>query len=116
EVAEQILDGVKGRRRVGLDADLVRGVEVAEVQGGHDADQAGARGLVAAYLDAVTGVAVVVGGVDDAGGQPQDALLNGAEDLGAGIRPGHPRPGVGHAALLRPGPAANPGTPAFPLL
>ena len=79
------------------------GVEVREVQGGHDGDQAGAGGLVAADLDAVAGVAVVVGGVDDAGGQPQDALLDGVEDIGVGVGPGHPRRGVGHAALLRPG-------------
>ena len=70
EVAEQVLDGMEHGRRVRLDADLVRGVEVREVQRGHDGDQAGARCLVTADLDAVAGIAVMVGGVHDAGGEP----------------------------------------------
>ena len=56
-----------------------------------------------ADLDAVTGVAVVVGGVHDAGGQPQHALLDGVQDIEAGVGAVDHRRGVGHAALLRPG-------------
>jgi hypothetical protein len=101
-VAEQVLDGVKGRGRVRLDADLVGGVEIREVQRGHDGDQAGAGGLMAADLDAVAGVPVMVGGVDDAGRQPQHAPLDRVQDIGVGGGLGHPRCGVGHVLIAVP--------------
>ena len=34
--------------------------------------------------------------------QPQDALLDGVQDIGVGVGAGDHRRGVGHAALLRP--------------
>jgi hypothetical protein len=59
---------------------------------------------VAADLDAVAGVAIVVGGVDDAGRQPQHPLLNRVQDgqVGTGADSGRPGPAVCHCALLTP--------------
>ena len=84
QVAQQVLDGVIDRRRVRLHAHPVRRVQVREVQRGHDGHQARAGGLMTADLHAVTGVALMVGGVHDPRGQPQDALL----DLGEHRRVG----------------------------
>jgi hypothetical protein len=90
QVAEQVLDGMEDRRGVRLDDDLVRGIQVREVQGGHDGDQAGAGGLVPADLDAVAGVAVVVGRVHDAGRQPRTRWISsrtGSQSPRSGARP-----------------------------
>jgi hypothetical protein len=52
--------------------------------------------LVAADLDAVAGVAVMVGRVHDPGGQPQDALLDLVQHLRAGVCPR-----CYHASIMR---------------
>ena len=78
----------------GLTADPVGGVEVGEPQRGHRRDERRAAGLVTADLDAVAGGAVVVGGVDDAGGEPQHPPLDLVEHVEVGF--------AGHAPMLPP--------------
>ena len=119
EVAEQVLDRVEDRRGVRLDRDPVRPVEVGEVQRGHRGDQRGAGRLVAADLDPVAGVAVVVGGVDDPG---RRATARGAGSRGGPARIPQPRPirlssaaGQGHPVRLAAGPTMAQATGPLPV-
>ena len=64
EVAEQVLERVVGGRGVRLDGDQVARAQPAEVERGQDRDDRGARGLVAADLQAIGVLADVVGLVD----------------------------------------------------
>lgn len=95
ESAQEVVDGVQHRRGVGLDADPIRSIEVGEPQCRHCRHQGGRTRLVAADLDPVTGAAVVVGRVDDAGAQPEHSLCDLVENLGvrARVHPGHGRSG-----------------------
>src|SRR5262245_26167923 len=76
ETAEQVLDRVQYRRGVRLDGDAVFAAKMSEVERGHDRDHRRRRGLVAADLDARRRLAQVIGVVDDARRQPEDALLD----------------------------------------
>ena len=73
---EQVIDGVEYRRGMWFDAHQIVRAEMAEPQRRHDGNHRGARGLVTPDLEAVGVWSIVVGGVDDAGGQPQDPLLH----------------------------------------
>ena len=79
ERAEQVVDRVQDRRRVRLDRHPVLGPQLAEPEGGHEAHHRGARGLVAAHLHPRAVLAHAVGVVDDRGGQPQHASLDGPQ-------------------------------------
>ena len=72
--AEQVLDRVVHRGGVRLDADAVGTVEVGEVQRCHRRDQAGAARLMPADRNTVPAVALAVGRVDHADGEPQDPV------------------------------------------
>ena len=116
QAAEQVLDRVVHRGGVRLHADLVRRVQVREVQRGHHADQAGAGGLVPAHLDAVPGVAVVIGRVHDPGGQPQDPLLDLGEDVQIDLfGTGHGHDSTPGDVLVRPA-SHPPSAQASPVL
>jgi hypothetical protein len=54
---------------------------------------------MAANLDAIAGVTVVVGRIDDTGRQPQDALLDLVEDGQIGAHAAGPGCGDYHSAL-----------------
>src|SRR5262245_29288404 len=95
-----------------LDADLVGGIKMREVQRSHDRDQAGTGSLVATDLQTVASVTIMVGSVHDAGRQPQHALLNGVQNGQVGARSGKPCRGAHHPALLAPAPAPAPGSVA----
>ena len=127
EVAEQVLDGVVGRRGVRLDRDEVAGPEPAEVERGQDRDDRGARGLVATDLDPVAVRPDVVGLVDHPDREPQDPSRDGVERLvvgaprrrgdearcgGRGFGDGHrcdPPPSAASATRCRPA-SGNIGT------
>lgn len=81
EIAEEVVDRVQHRRGVRLDGDAVRRVEVREVERCHGCYQAGTAGLVTADLYPIAGGAVVVRAVDNARGQPKDALRDVLEQL-----------------------------------
>ena len=56
--------------------------------------------LVAAHLDAVAGVPVVIGGIHDPGRQPQHALLDLGQDGQADARAAVPGGACGHPASM----------------
>jgi hypothetical protein len=76
QVAEEVLDGVEGRRGVRLDGDAVTGLQLAEVERGEDRDHRGRGGLVAADLRAIQVRPNTVGVVDHVRREPQHATLD----------------------------------------
>jgi hypothetical protein len=76
QVAEQVLDGVEGRRGVRLDGDAVAGLELAEVEGGEDRDHRGRGRLVAADLRVVKVGANVIGMVNHVRREPEHTTLD----------------------------------------
>ena len=81
QLAEQVLDGVKDRRGVGLDRHPVAVLEQVKVERGHNGHHAGRRGLVSTNFDAVPLRTNAVGLMHDAHGEPQYPFLNVVECL-----------------------------------
>ena len=93
--AEQVLDGVEDRARMGLHGDPVPRPERVHIQRRHQCRHRGARRLVAAHLQPVRTRPHVVGVMDHPRRQPQHLALDCAqagEAFGVGKR--H-RPGAG---------------------
>ena len=74
--AEEAVDGMEDGAGVGFYGDAVLGFKDFEIEGGHDADDAGAACLVAADLQAIAVGANVVGVVDHPGGEPEELALD----------------------------------------
>ena len=74
-IAEEILDGVKHRTGVGFDGDAVLGPQHVEIQRRHQGDERSGGGLMAADLQAVAAVDLVIGMMDHVGGEPQHLAL-----------------------------------------
>src|SRR5262249_32675477 len=75
--AKQVLDRVEDRAGMGLHGHAIDRPQDMKIQGGHQGHDRGARGLVAADLQAVALGADVVGLVDHPGGQPEDLMFEG---------------------------------------
>ena len=78
-VAEEVLDRVEHRARVGLDRDAVVRPQHVEVERRHQRRHRGAGGLVAAHLEPVPRGPQVVRVVDHPGRQPQHLALECVE-------------------------------------
>jgi len=85
ESPDQVIDRMENRGRVRLDGHPVVLIEMVEPESGHDADQRGRGGLVAAnlYLPPRT---FVVRMVDHANREPQDTALNLVEAVEVSLR------------------------------
>jgi hypothetical protein len=83
-VAQEILDGVEHRARVRLDCDAVLRPQDVEVERRHQRHQRRRGGLMAAHLEPVAAVHLVVGVVDHVGGKPQHLALQLAQDMERG--------------------------------
>ena len=89
-VAEQILNGVERRARVRLDGDPVLRAQDVEIERREYGGDGCGGCLVAAHLQAVTGLADIVGVVDHPGGQPQDLALQLPDEWQRVVRPCQP--------------------------
>ncbi len=78
--AEQILDGVIDRARMGLDGHAILRAQRAEIERGHDGGERGRGGLMPAHLHAVDVLAQVIGVVDGPAREPQHLVLELAQD------------------------------------
>ncbi len=71
KVAQEVLDGVKDRRRMRLDCYPVGGCERLEIKGGEESDRGGGCALVTANLHPIRVYPHVVGPMDHGAGEPQ---------------------------------------------
>ena len=79
--AEQVVDGVEHRPGMRFDRDAVLRPRDLEIERREDGDRRRAGGLVPAHLQTVAVRADVIGVVDRPGGQPEQLLLELAEDV-----------------------------------
>ena len=86
EPAEQVLDRVQHGRCVRLHRDPVLRLQVEEVEGRHQRDHGGRRGLMAADLEVVTFRPLAVRVVDDPGREPEHPALDRGHRLEIGGR------------------------------
>ena len=86
EPAEQVLDRVQHGRCVRLHRDPVLRLQVEEVEGRHQRDHRGRRGLMAADLEVVTLRPLAVRVVDDPGREPEHPALDRGHRLEIGGR------------------------------
>ena len=73
--AEEILDGMEHRARMRLDRDPVLGAQHGEIERGHDGDERGGGGLVAADLEPILVRAEVVRVMDHPAREPEQLAL-----------------------------------------
>ncbi len=80
-LAEQILDCVEDRRGMGLHRDPVFRPQHLEIERRHDGRERGRGSLMPADLHAIAAFAEVIGVVDGPGGEPENLLLDLAQEV-----------------------------------